>query len=259
MKNVIKTTLLLGVLLASCQKDFDATNDPTDEVGNISIGLSKDSARSAFSKILSKAVFNEPELRNFIKSTAIDEFDNDQDVFYPFVRDEMVSEGKTFREILDMYSENKEILLQIEEALPLLNIYVPDLTAFFKFNAEHWDTSDKEIVVTALNQNNDPHVFYGNGERMFTLDKNEIPGFPCLVIKNNERVKLKNDIKVKGVSSKSAYEFVADAFDKKLKTKSLSNSTENRTLTLGAWSEFGVHPDYWQRDYIYYGMSRSNS
>lgn len=258
MKKIITSSLLIGILLASCQKDHPVSNDFPNEFGLSKNALTSDSARIEFSKILSKAVFNEPELRNFIKAEAINRFDNDYDVFYAFVKDEIVKEGKTFREVLLDYTDDSFVLENIEDALPLLNIYVPDLTAFFEFSAENWNTGDNEIVVTPLNSD-DQQAFYGNGELMFSLDLSEIPGFPCLVVKNNERVKLKENIKVKGAAGRLSYEFIDDAFDKRLNTKSSpATSTINKKLIVDAWTEFGVDPNYWQRDYIYYNMTKAN-
>ncbi len=248
--------LILGATsLVGCQKE----NSAPSELKINQTTMSADSARTEFSKILSKAVYNEPEVRKFLKAKAMEEFDNDNDVFYPFVKHEIVGNGETFRQILERYAGESEVLDNIEEALPLLNIYVPNLTSFFAFNASLWDLGDREIAVTALNQNNDPNTFYGNGEKMFDLELNEIPGFPCLVVKNSERIILKNNIKVKGAVGKGSYEFAADAFDKRLNTKSTpATSTENRDMIINAWQEFGVDPTYWQRDYIYYGMSHAN-
>lgn len=255
IKHLLFPLLISGVVLSGCQKDHSNPVEP----GHENAALSADSARTEFSKILSKAVYNEPDLRNFIKVKALEQFDNDYDVFYPFVKDEIVSEGQTFRTILEKYCDDPNTLNKIEEELPLLNILLPDLTAFFEFSADKWNSEEKEIAVTALNHNNDPHVIYGNGERMSTLEPNEIPGFPILVVKNSERLKKKNDIKVKGAPGKLDYEFVDNAFDKRLNTKATpATSTDNEGMIVGAWQEFGVDPQYWQRDYIYYGMSHSN-
>lgn len=256
IKHLLFSPLVAGIILSSCQKEISNSVQPRFD----NFKLTADSARTEFSKILSKAIYNEPELRKFIKMKALEEFDLDYDVFYPFVKNEVVSEGKSFRQILQKYSDNEDQLATIEETLPLLNILVPDLTAFCKFSAEKWNINDREVAVTALNRNNDPHVFYGNGERMFSLENDEIPGFPVLVVKNSERIKQKDGLKVKGMGGSHSYEFVDDAFDKRLKTKATpATSVENAENIIGAWNEFGVDPQYWQRDYIYYGMSHSNS
>ena len=75
-------------------------------------------------KILSKAVSNEPSLRSFIKAEALKQFDKDYDVFYPFVKDQVIDGQLTFREILVGYDEDG-MLTSIEKSLPLLNILVP--------------------------------------------------------------------------------------------------------------------------------------
>lgn len=143
IKHLLFPLLISGVVLSGCQKDHSNPVEP----GHENAALSADSARTEFSKILSKAVYNEPDLRNFIKVKALEQFDNDYDVFYPFVKDEIVSEGQTFRTILEKYCDDPNTLNKIEEELPLLNILLPDLTAFFEFSADKWNSEEKEIAV----------------------------------------------------------------------------------------------------------------
>ena len=52
--------------------------------------MDAESAKREFAKILSKAVSNEPSLRSFIKAEALKQFDKDYDVFYPFVKDQVI-------------------------------------------------------------------------------------------------------------------------------------------------------------------------
>lgn len=251
--------LVAGISLLSCQKDNLSVEPGIESTVAVNELLQSNLARIEFSKILSKAVYDSKELRNFIKETAIEQFDNDYDVFYPFVKDKIVKDGMSFREILLQYTDSENTLKGIEASLPLLNIYVPDLTMFNDFNAEKWDTNDNDIVVTALNYESE-QTFYGDGNKLFSLAKNEIPGFPCLIVKDNER--LKQNIKVKGMSSAN-YEFLDDVFNKKLNTKGAvvvdgvahgyrdDNIVAPAQIVQQAFSEFGVDPIYWQRDYIY--------
>jgi hypothetical protein len=257
--------LVAGISLLSCQKDNLPVGPGIESTVAVNALSQSNLARIEFSKILSKAVYDSKELRNFIKEIAIEQFDNDYDVFYPFIKDKIVKDGMSFREILLQYTDNENTLKSIEASLPLLNIYVPDLTMFNDFNAEKWDTNDNDIVVTALNYESE-QTFYGDGNKLFSLAKNEIPGFPCLIVKDNER--LKQNIKVKGMSSTN-YEFLDDVFNKKLNTKGSvivdgvahgyrdDNIVAPAQIVQQAFAEFGIDPIYWQRDYIYWGLSKT--
>lgn len=85
---------------------------------------------------------------------------------------------------------------------------VPDLTLFWDFNATTWDTSDKEISVLCRDDKN--NTLYENGENIGNMTNGDIPGFPCLVVKNNERWKITS---VNTRSGEATYEFISDAFE----------------------------------------------
>ena len=81
-------------------------------------------AQTKFAKILSKAVSNSEDVRRFLKEEAMTYFDNDNDVFYPFVKDKIVqgTGSRTFRNILLSYCDSEEELESIEKSQPLLKI-----------------------------------------------------------------------------------------------------------------------------------------
>lgn len=223
-----------------------------------------------FARLLSQAASNNVEVRNFLKKEAIAQFDNDYDVFYPFIKDKIVFDGKSFRDVLLSYCKEENELTEVEQALPLLNILVPDLSLFWDFNATNWDTNDKEIAVICRDDNN--NTLYENGENIGNLPMGEIPGFPCLVVKNNERMKMTS---INTRSGEATYEFVSDAFDgsKKVQTRHYDsdndleptqdlNSYVPRSAvasSVKAWEEFKNTPTACQRDYVYYGINKSNT
>lgn len=83
--------------MASCTKEYVKT---IDEAEPQVILNDNERSLSDFAVILSKAINQEPELREFIRNEALKQFDKDHDVFYPFVKDAMVAGDKTFRDIL---------------------------------------------------------------------------------------------------------------------------------------------------------------
>ena len=115
---------------------------------------------------------------------------------------------------------------------------------------------------------------FENGETIGNLDKNEIPGFPCLVIKDNERMKVVNK---QTRSGNIVYAFSDAAFDgSKRIDKPLTRSswdqaveaTEDLTKPIQAsefkadiveaWKELKDVKHACQRDYIYYGFKKDN-
>ncbi|MCL7986551.1 hypothetical protein M8998_01225 [Sphingobacterium sp. lm-10] len=214
-----------------------------------------------FSELLSKATRNNSLLRDFIKIEALKEFDNDYDIFYPFVKDKMVSPTETFRDVILKYAESEVELSNIEKALPLLNIYIPELPS--GFNAESWNTSQELPLVAPNVIKNNKIRFFDDGKIVDSVDKNLIPAFPVLVVKNNERLRLKDKISLKSSTAleNPQYEFIDDAYDRRLRTKS-SNTSASSLIpeVLRARDIMGLDGFNWHRDYIYYGLTpESNS
>lgn len=265
---------LITVFLGCSKNELDIQFDQKEEIDDAEIVtlIDKTEAQIEFAKLLSKAVFDNQALRVLIKEEALKQFDNDYDVFYPLFKDKEVESGKTVRDLLLSYCDTKEDLAQIELTLPLLNIYVPDFSLFHDFTAENWDVSDNEIAVTPLTENFE-RIFYGNGDSLFTLGPQEIPGFPCLVVKDNERLKVRNNYKTRSTLNFTDYEFIDSVFDGSIKSSIESQNTTRSSpydwdiddeivnpssVVRDAFLHFGTDPVYWQRDYIYYGMTKSN-
>lgn len=257
------------LMFACTQEEHNSLPTVNNEVST----LSTSEAQVKFAKILSKAASDNIEVRRFLKEEATKQFDNDYDIFYPLVKDKIVTDNKSFREILLSYCDNEKELSEIEQSQLLLNILIPDLTIFWDFNAEKWDVNNKEIVVMC--RNDESNSMYENGENIGQMGKEEIPGFPCLVIKNNERLKVKN---VNTRSGEATYEFISDAFDgsKTVENPSTRHSERDdpleatEDLTKGvpasefkadiveAWQELKGVKGAYQRDYIYYGIDKDN-
>lgn len=69
----------------SCTEDFPENQSAQDSTTPLlnSISLTENGAKQKFAEILSKAIYENIDLRSFIKDKAIQQFDNDFDVFYP--------------------------------------------------------------------------------------------------------------------------------------------------------------------------------
>ena len=250
----------------SCAEDFSENQSAQDSTTPLldSISLTENDAKQEFSEILSKAIYENIELRSFIKDKAIQQFDNDFDVFYPILKNEVVGKGGTFRNILLKYTTEEE-LSNIERTLPLLNIYVPDLSLFTNITPYNWDITDNQIPVTFKENQTSKMLLYLNGEKSGEIPQNGIPGFHLLVVKNNERV-IPVSINTRGVAN--SYQFIDKAFDG---TNSKQNTPSTRSMSepdnidwlsedivdpivKNAYEKMKENPSL-QRDNIYYGLT----
>lgn len=270
--NYLIVMLAFLILIVSCDDNELGQAIQNEDVSAEIAKMDKTEAQKEFAQLLSKAVFENQALRALMKEEALKQFDKDYDVFYPLIKNKEVEDGKTVRDLLLSYCDDKQKLSRIEETLPLLNIYVPDFSLFHDFTAENWDVSDNEIAVTPLTDNFE-RIFYGNGEILFTLGPQEIPGFPCLVVKDNDRLTVRNNSKTRSTLNFTDYEFIDSEFDGSIKSGIESQSTTRwspydwdvddeivnpSSVVRDAFLHFGTDPVYWQRDYIYYGMTKNN-
>lgn len=253
--------------ISSCTKhNIESQNACTIE-------FTPDEAKVEFAVVLSKAISQEKNLREFIKQEALKQFDMDYDVFYPYVKESMVNDTFSFRDLLLKYT-TKETLEQIEKALPLLTIYVPDYSWIGAFSPEMWDTNDDEVVV-ALKEDDDLKIRY-NGDVVGVIEENQFADFPLLVIKDNERL-IVNTCDTR--SGDCSYHFISDAFDASLnniqtrvdrdnyyeqlydieEVGNYLSASELDSKVIAAYNEFGEMPGRYHRDYIYYGITNENS
>lgn len=79
--------LLLGIA-TSCSDGDEAIlpEQASAKMPATEVVVNKDSCMQLFSQILSKAVSQRQDVRMFLKAQALKKFDNDFNVFYPFVK-----------------------------------------------------------------------------------------------------------------------------------------------------------------------------
>jgi len=269
--------IYLAILLfffSACKKDVDLEHDPTSSHKKHRIELKE--CYDQFAKILSQALNENTDLREFIRENALKQFNRDYDVFYHFVKNEAVG-NKTFREVLKDFEQYPYQLDAIENTAPLLTIFIPTLPEG-SFSPEKWNSvSEVPLVASELMDSDATIPVFDNGRKVLSLQAHEIPGFPVVVIKTNERVVLKkNDAKVSSIGKKSSadrYVYKSSNFDgskfssadmseKKASASALtSRAAASPTIDpklVKAFEIFGSTPDYWQRDYIYYDITKSN-
>lgn len=77
--------------LSSCESDIPEV-DKQHVV--IETTMEESDAEESFARILSMAVSKDAALRQFLKAEAEKQFDKDYDVFYPYVKDAVVEDGR---------------------------------------------------------------------------------------------------------------------------------------------------------------------
>lgn len=254
MKRMIVFIFSCIFIATSCEKEsFLNQEKPNKE-------SSQESHIETFSKIISKAIVENNELRDFIKKEALKMIDNDYDVFYPIVKNKLIKDNLTFRDVLKKYVDNEEVLTSLEQSLPLLTIYIPELPS--GFNAEIWKTHEEIPHITTGLVRNNSITYYKNGKKDFEEEAQLIPGFPLLIIKNNERIKHSNGMTKSSHSLNNSYEFIDEAFNgnnnKSINTKATIIAKSQHPYLVRAYEEMGVNGLYWQRDNIYYGLTKNS-
>ena len=114
------TILALGASLhfSSCTNEIEHTDEALTTIKSEKV-FTPEAATVRFSEILSKATFNNQDVRKFLKEEAIKQFDKNYDVLYAKVKDYTIGD-KTFEEILTGYSSAEE-MNAIFNAIPRLN------------------------------------------------------------------------------------------------------------------------------------------
>lgn len=255
---IVIISVISAISIYSCSKEMVAENDC----------FVKDSfsGQKAFAEVLSKAVSENQSLRLFIQETALEQFDCDYDVFYPFVKDKEVENGKTFREILLNYTD-EETLSAIERENPKLNILVPDWEWMGCFSVNSWDASAPGLAVSYVAQSGDIELF-DNGEFVGKLPDGCFPDFPVLIIKSNERMVVSPSTRGGDIQ----YDFLDEAFNNAITRvehqyshptvdgdPDVSNFVPASEINYRAKQAYEYFPkgarSIYQRDYLYYGMT----
>lgn len=277
MKDIIKLLSIIAVCsiiaLGSLSCNKSTLNNP--QTAGYTEVCDEQSAMENFSISLSKVVFSHPEVRDFLKNEALKRFDNDDEVFYPFIKDKQVGDLGSFRQLLinELGSEGK--MEKIEKQLLTLTILVSDATWIDKdgFCLENWDTTDPYVAITYQEKDGTCKKLFGDGCLLGTIEKGTIPGGPVLIVKESER--LAASIPTKG--GEVEYSFLYDAFDA---SKNEPDTKDNYSVewlneAQGNSSDYihpialnQINPDILrahnlflgneyacQNDYIFYGMT----
>ncbi|WP_299284513.1 hypothetical protein [uncultured Mucilaginibacter sp.] len=257
-------------LVQSCKKDLTSKSSISENA--ISGNSEVNKLQITFANILAKAVKNDAPLRSFLKEESLKQFDNDHDILYQMVKDKKINNLETLHEKLIRFASSKAELETIEQKLPLLTIFVPTLV---NFSPESWNADTEVPVVAATNALNKGFSFYDNQGKEVAIAPNEIPAFPLVLIKLNERVVVGSNTTSTSKASSSTnskspivyndgslvLSFADEAFDNinskvitdKVKPSRVTDASGIDAVNINAYNS-GTD---WQRDYVYYGITPS--
>ena len=280
MKTKFTSVGLLITLMSitqSCQKDESVNlSVPNGTVVKLQNQTEINQLQIAFAKSLAKGIKADPELRKFLKAEALKMFDKDYDILYQMVKDQQIGGGETFRKRLSHYTASENELTLIENKVPSLTIFIPSLPS--NFSAETWDANNEipMVAVRKLDTNDVP--FYDDKGIENIIPASDTPGFPILVIKQNERVSIVDNISHTGEydqppfyqNNQFAFSFSAIAYDGIHLDNKVSNrvayspyfSAKDRAISgpnITAYNLVIDNPNaLWQRDYVYYGITSAS-
>lgn len=263
---------LFGVMycISSCNKE-ELTTSPTIEV---KATVSKDQLKKQFGYAFAKILSENKDIRDIVKEEALKKINYDYDVLYQIIKERKDRNGNTIEKSLLKYISEDSLSIIIN-SLPTLTIYVPELPEE-AFSAEIWDTNDMipKVAIRLSSSNEVPIVDEFENERI--LAPNEIPLFPVVVIKENERIVANNSPLTKQIAGNelnAKLMFVNDAFNNTMQTKSNRTGGNGGSSTRPGEGQYIPKMDSrfkilkeaykksangWQRDYVYYGIYSSN-
>jgi hypothetical protein len=242
--------------------------------------------------------------RNLIRNEALKEFNRDHDVLYntikyvpfsgaiaasssePIMSNARISNAKNLHEFLIPFFESEQELIEFESRLPLLTLFVPTLPEG-TFSPELWDTGDPDqIPDVALRLDNIDFVpVIGHDGELFLIEPDITPGWPIVVLKENERLVLSGDPLFEQLDTRIIvgndglqYRFISNNFDGSYEYQVLEGSNdifgasiqnENSPIRKFTRPTFSIpshlingwntwlffNGDGWQRDHIYYGLT----
>lgn len=276
MKNFV-LVFLVYLSVASCNESLNDIDKNVVSATFLEQSESNLILKQKFSSALVKVLGQNEEVRSLIKEEALKQIDFDYDVLYCLIKDKQLKNGVTLEEYLEKYLTSDELKC-IHKQLPTLTLFVPTLPEN-SFSVHSWNTIDElPAVAVKISDNNDVKIYYGNGEtEVFPADI--IPGFPVVVVKENERIVRNGEILSKTVSEnieETNLIFVDEIFNNLhgkdlVNTKTRANRPDrpvplpkvdnpedylpaNMKKTYEAYKIY-KNTTGWQRDYIYYGIT----
>ena len=261
MKHLFFIGLMTLVGLYSCNND----DQSIDRADLEKLYDQNSNLKREFGRALLNAMKESKMLRSVLKTEALKMFDKDYDVLYYSIEDKLLEHGSV-EELMAKHLGGKEKLDEIISQYPTLTIFVPELPNH-SFSAELWNTQTVPAVAIRTRISNDVPFIHMNGTEDIILAK-YTPGFPILVIKDNERVVALNDENHKWFSqleTKTVYnggwvrlKFWNNAFDP---SKTPIDQKKRLDFDPKVKKAYEIYKNVYgfQRDYIYYNITPSDT
>ena len=270
---------IFAISFASCSQDELSQNNSgllsAERQFNQST-LDNNDALLPFAKALYYAMKESPKLREMIKKESLEKFNKEYETLYQFIKDEKVENGLSVRDLLLKYFNNEESLAAIESNHPTLTLHIPILPKG-SFSAEIWNTKEQvpAVAIHPINCLNTILVAetgqYDNIKEEFVIEAGYIPAFPVVVLKDNNRVVVSQNVSSKypalnNKSSDYVFDFIDDYFDGSIEEENevslrqysfAQNTIDSKVIN--AYNIFGTSNSYWQRDHIYYNLTTSTT
>lgn len=247
--------LIMFISFVGCEKAETILSNNTKDSE-----LAKVNSIDNFAIALAKVLSESKECRELIKTEALKKINHDYDVLYTLVKDIELSDGNTLESYLLKYLNTEELANIIYEK-PTLTIFVPTLPEN-TFSAEIWNIESDIPQVAVRNLN--PNTFvYDSAGNSILIRNNEIPAFPVVVIKDNERITpvATRNSSLRSTSGNFNFDFIDPIFNN-LENKGVEIETRARASykhiqkALDSYNIFENSQEGWQRDYIYYNLTK---
>ncbi len=255
--------MTLTTTFVACEKmDIE---QPVENPNNIK-GTGTEIIIENFAKALANVLYENKECRELIKTEALRKINYDYDVLYMLVKDKKLNDGTTLENLMLTYLDSKDMDFMME-SFPTLTIFVPSLPEN-SFSCDSWNVQT-EFPDVAVRPNNSLLTYcYDAKGNEYVLEPDEIPGFPIVVLKINERIILKKErdshssILRSTTNPNIEFEFTDPVFDNTMPRPETRRDDYNNNVKIQkALEAYNIFPNNligWQRDYVYYNLTNSN-
>lgn len=178
-----------------------------------------------------------------------------------FVKDNILSDGNSLEGHLLKFLKPEELTFILNNK-PTLTIFVPTLPEN-TFSPGLWNVETELPQVAIRTTNPNTYVYNANG-RVTVIKSNEIPAFPLVVLKDNERIIKVNTeyATLRSGNSNYSFDFIDPIFnnmesqEKKMESRLRGTSYNHIQKSLDSYKVFNNSIIGWQRDYVYYNLTK---
>lgn len=213
--------------------------------------------KANFGRALAAAMTESADLRQLLKDEALKMFNRDFDILYKSIKNKVLENNLTVDGLLRKHMLHPEDIALIEQKIPLLTIFVPELPEQ-SFSARIWNAELQSPAVGISSRvSNDVRIIRSDLSET-VLASDQIPGFPVVVVKENERVVVLNGAQNSRGAQAFEYEDTKFAFlDDCFNGSKTVNGRKRAILDQKVIDAYNIYKnvDGWQRDYIYYNIS----